>query len=69
MKDAFNQKQMFQQLLTSFLPTYDIIRDAINSQGKQNIDVLIQRLLKKESLFKADKKAFAIRSQSEYTRH
>jgi predicted transcriptional regulator len=67
MKDAFNQNQMFQQLLTSLSSTYGTIRDAINGQREQNIDVLIQRLLEKKSLLKADEKAFVTRSQFERT--
>jgi hypothetical protein len=67
MKDAFNQNQMFQQLLASLPPAYGTIRDAIDGQGEQDIDVLIQRLLDKESLLKADEKAFTIRNQAEHT--
>jgi hypothetical protein len=68
MKNAFNQNQMFQQLLTSLSSAYGTIRDVINGQGEQNIDVLMQRLLEKKSLLKADKKAFVTRSQFERTR-
>ena len=63
MKDAFNQKQMFQQLLTSLPPAYGTIRDTIDGQGEQDINVLMQRLIEKESLLKADEKAFATRQQ------
>jgi hypothetical protein len=58
---------MFQQLLTFLPPAYGTIRDAIDGQGEQDIDVLIQRLLDKESLLKADEKIFAIRNQAEHT--
>ena len=69
MKDAFNQGQMFQQLLASLPPAYDTIRDAIDGQGEKDIDILMQRLLEKESLLKANERAFTVRSQFKRTQH
>ena len=67
MKDAFNQTQMFQQLLASLPSTYDAIRDAIDGQGEKDVDILLQRLLEKESSLKNSEKAFAARTRPEHT--
>lgn len=67
MKDAFDQTQMFQQLLASLPSTYDAIRDAIDGQGEKDVDILFQRLLEKESSLKNSEKAFAARTRPERT--
>jgi hypothetical protein len=57
MRSAFNQEQMFQRLLRALPPVYDMIRHAIDGQGEQDVDVLLQRLLDKESFLKSSEKA------------
>jgi hypothetical protein len=53
---------MFQQLLAALPPAYDTVRDTINGQEKTDVDILLERLLKKESLLKANKKTLAARA-------
>lgn len=69
MKGAFDQSQMLPQLLASLPPGYDTVRDAIDCQGEKDIDILLQRLLEKESLLKTNEKALAVRSQFERVQH
>jgi hypothetical protein len=53
---------MFQQLLAALPPAYDTVRDAINSQGETDVDILLERLLEKESLLKANEKTLTARA-------
>ena len=39
MKGAFDQSQMFQQLLTTLPPAYDTVRGAINCRREKDIDI------------------------------
>jgi hypothetical protein len=38
-KGAFDQSQMFQQLLATLPPAYDTVRDAIDCHGEKDIDI------------------------------
>jgi hypothetical protein len=57
LKQAFTQKEVFQQLLQSLPPQYNTIRDAID--GNPNIDpeLALERLEEKEAQFKATEAA------------